>query len=179
MATQTIDATIFASSHPDIVKRTSLSGVIFSGLILLVGVLAFVSTFEMEDRSSTLSMGLMVIGSGMFLIGIFRLFWKSKEVVYLPTGSVAKEQSIFFDLKYMDQLKEMVKSGMFPVDTMLKSESSGNIRMDVILSEDKKFAAVQLFQFVPYTYNPITSVQYFTNGEASAVAAFLSKCMLR
>lgn len=55
MATQTIDATIFASSHPDIVKRTSLSGVIFSGLILLVGVLAFVSTFEMEDRSSTLS----------------------------------------------------------------------------------------------------------------------------
>lgn len=51
-----------------------------------------------------------------------------------------KEQSIFFDLKYMDQLKEMVKSGMFPVDTMLKSESSGNIRMDVILSEDKKFA---------------------------------------
>ena len=40
MATQTIDATIFASSHPDIVKRTSLSGVIFSGLILLVGVLA-------------------------------------------------------------------------------------------------------------------------------------------
>ena len=63
MATQTIDATIFASSHPDIVKRTSLSGVIFSGLILLVGVLAFVSTFEMEDRSSTLSMGLMVIGS--------------------------------------------------------------------------------------------------------------------
>ena len=168
MATQTIDATIFASSHPDIVKRTSLSGVIFSGLILLVGVLAFVSTFEMEDRSSTLSMGLMVIGSGMFLIGIFRLFWKSKEVVYLPTGSVAKEQSIFFDLKYMDQLKEM-----------LKSESSGNIRMDVILSEDKKFAAVQLFQFVPYTYNPITSVQYFTNGEASAVAAFLSKCKLR
>ena len=95
MATQTIDATIFASSHPDIVKRTSLSGVIF------------------------------------------------------------------------------------PVDTMLKSESSGNIRMDVILSEDKKFAAVQLFQFVPYTYNPITSVQYFTNGEASAVAAFLSKCKLR
>ena len=173
MATQTIDATIFASSHPDIVKRTSLSGVIFSGLILLVGVLAFVSTFEMEDRSSTLSMGLMVIGSGMF-----RLFWKSKEVVYLPTGSVAKEQSIFFDLKYMDQLKKMVKSGMFPVDTMLKSESSGNIRMDVILSEDKKFAAVQLFQFVPYTYQPITSVHYFTNEDASAVVAFLSKSNL-
>ena len=107
MTTPAIDATIFASSHPDIAKRTSVSGLIFSGFMLLIGVLAFISTFEMEDRSSTLSMGLMVLGSGLFLIGIFRLFWKSKEVVYLPTGSIAKEQSIFFDLKYMDQLKQL------------------------------------------------------------------------
>lgn len=178
MSTQTIDATIFASSHPDIAKRTSVSGLLFSGLMLVAGVLAFVSTFEMEDRSSTLSMGMMVIGSGLFLIGIFRLFWKSKQVVYVPTGSIAREQSIFFDLKHMDELKSMVKAGTFPADTKMKGEASGNIRMDVILSEDKKFAAVQLFQFVPYTYNPITSVQYFTNGEASAVAVFLSKCKL-
>jgi len=47
--------------------------------------------------------------------------------------------------------------------------------MDVMLSADKKFAAVQLFQFVPYTYQPITPVQYFTNEEASAVVVFLSK----
>ena len=78
----------------------------------------------------------------------------------------------------MDQLKEMVKSGMFPADMMLKSESSGNIRMDVILSEDKKFAAVQLFQFVPYTYQPVTAVHYFTNDAAAAVAAFLTKSQL-
>ena len=178
MTTPAIDATIFASSHPDIAKRTSVSGLIFSGIMLLIGVLAFISTFEMEDRSSTLSMGLMVLGTGLFLIGIFRLFWKSKEVVYLPTGSIAKEQSVFFDLKYMDQLKEIVKLGTFSADTNLKGGTSGNLRMDIILSEDKKFAAVQLFQFVPYTYNPITSVQYFINGEASAVADFLSKCRL-
>ena len=151
MTTPAIDATIFASSHPDIAKRTSVSGLIFSGIMLLIGVLAFISTFEMEDRSSTLSMGLMVLGTGLFLIGIFRLFWKSKEVVYLPTGSIAKEQSVFFDLKYMDQLKEIVKLGTFSADTNLKGGTSGNLRMDIILSEDKKFAAVQLFQFVPYT----------------------------
>ena len=96
--TQTIDATIFASSHPDIAKRTSISGVLFSSFMLLVGILAFASTFELEDRSSTVSMALMVFGTGLFLVGIFRLFWKSKEVVYLPTGSIAKERSVFFDL---------------------------------------------------------------------------------
>ena len=167
MTTQAIDATIFASSHPDIAKRTSVSGLIFSCIMLLAGVIAFVSTFEMEDRSSTISMGLMVLGTA--------LFWKSKEIVYLPTGSVAKEQSIFFDLKHLDELTDMVKSGDFSMQSTAKGGTSGNLRLDVMLSEDKKFAAVQLFQFVPYTYNPVTSVRYFTNGEAASIAAFLSK----
>ena len=177
--TQAIDATIFASSHPDIAKRTSISGLLISCVMLLIGILSFASTFELEDKSSTVSMALMVFGTGLFLLGIFRLFWKSKEVVYVPTGSITKERSVFFDLKHMDKLTDLVNSGSFSADSKIKSEASGNIRMDVILSADNKFAAVQLFQFVPYTYNPITSVQYFTNGEASAVAAFLSKCKLR
>lgn len=173
--TQTIDATIFASTHPDIAKRTSVSGVLISSVMLLIGILAFASIFELDDKSSTASMALMVLGAGLFLMGIFRLFWKSKEVIYLPTKSVAKEHSVFFDLKHVDTLKNFVNSGSFSTDLKIKSEASGNIRMDVILSADKKFAAVQLFQFVPYTYQPITPVQYFTNEEASAVVAFLSK----
>lgn len=173
--TQTIDATIFASTHPDIAKRTSVSGVLISSVMLLIGILAFVSIFELDDKSSTASMALMVLGTGLFLMGIFRLFWKSKEVIYLPTKSVAKEHSVFFDLKHVDTLMDFVNSGSFSTDLKIKSEASGNIRMDVMLSADKKFAAVQLFQFVPYTYQPITPVQYFTNEEASAVVAFLSK----
>ena len=130
MATiQTIDATIFASSHPDIAKRTSVSGVLISSVMLLVGILAFASTFELEDKSSTVSMALMVLGTGLFLMGIFRLFWKSKEVIYLPTKSVAKEHSIFFDLKHMDALRNLVNSGSFSAGSNIKSEASGNIRI--------------------------------------------------
>ena len=43
--TQAIDATIFASSHPDIVKRTSISGLLISCVMLLIGILSFASTF--------------------------------------------------------------------------------------------------------------------------------------
>lgn len=172
MSTQTIDATIFASSHPDIAKRTSVSGLVSSCILLVIGVLAFVSTFELEDKSSTVSMALMVLGTGLSLVGIFRMFWKSKEVVYLPTGSKAKERTMFFDLKYLDKLTDQVNSGAFS-SKEIKSETSGNIRMDVILSDDNKFAAIQLFQFVPYTYQAVTSVRYFTNDDASAVANFL------
>lgn len=173
-ATQTVDATIFASSHPDIAKRTSVSGVLISSVMLLAGMITFASTFALDDNSSTVSMALMVLGTGLFLMGIFHFCWKSKEVVYLPTKSVAKEHSVFFDLKYVDELTNLVNSGSFSADPTIKSKAGGNIRMDVILSVDKKFAAVQLFQFIPYTYQPITSVQYFTDEQASAVAAFLA-----
>lgn len=176
MATQTMDATLFASTHPDIAKRTSVSGLIFSVVMLLVGILVFASLFEMNDKSSTVSMALMVLGTAFVLLGVFRLFWKSKEIVYLPTGSVAKERSLFFDLKYLNKLTDMVEHGQLGNEAEVKSDASGNVRMDVMISQDNKFAAVQIFQFVPYTYTPVTSVRYFTGSEAAAVSAFLSKC---
>lgn len=176
MANQAIDATLFASSHPDIAKRTSVSGLIFSVIMLLVGVLIFASIFEMNDKSSTVSMALMVLGTAFVLLGVFRLFWKSKEVVYLPTGSVAKERSVFFDLKYLGKLTNMLERGQLGSEAEIESNASGNVRMDVIISQDNKFAAVQIFQFVPYTYTPVTSVRYFTGGDAAAVSAFLTKC---
>lgn len=176
MATQTIDATLFASTHPDIVKRTSVSGLIFSVIMLLVGALVFVSIFEMNDRSSAISMGLLVAGVALVLFGIFRLFWRSKEIVYLPTGSVTKESSIFFDLKYLNRLTDMIEHKQLSNETDIKSDVSGNVRMDVMISQDNKFAAVQLFQFVPYTYNPVTSISYFTGNEAAAISALLLKC---
>ena len=103
MATQTIDATLFASSHPDIVKRTSVSGLIFSVAMLLVGVFIFASIFEMSDKSSTLSMALMVLGTAFVLLGVFRLFWKSKEVVYLPTGSCDQGTQCFLRFEIFGQ----------------------------------------------------------------------------
>ena len=177
--TQTIDATIFASTHPDIAKRISVSGVLISSVMLLIGILAFASTFELDDKSSTTSMALMVLGTGLFLMGNFPSFLEIKGGCLFTNKSVAKEHSVFFDLKHMDALKNLVNSGSFSADSKIKSEASGNIRMDVILSADKKFAAVQLFQFVPYTYQPITSVQYFTNEKASAIVAFLSKSKIQ
>ena len=73
-------------------------------------------------------------------------------------------------------LKEMIEKGHLAVEDGVKREGSGNVRMDIILSQDNKFAAVQLFQFVPYTYTPVTSVHYYTGNDAATVSAFLSKC---
>lgn len=175
MAPQSIDATIFASEHPNIVKRTSLSGLILSSLFILIGLAALISSNRFEEQASPLTIVLLLSGTILVILGVLRLVWRGKEVVYTPTGSVTREKSFFFDLKYLDDLKNSVTTGQFTLATDMKSETNGNIRMDIIVSEDKQFAAVQLFQFVPYAYNPVTSVCYYTNGEAAALSSFLIK----
>lgn len=175
MIPQSIDATIFASEHPNIAKRTSISGLILSSLLILIGLAALISSNRLEEHASALTMILMLSGTIFVILGVFRLVWKGKVVIYTPTGSVAKEKSFFFDLKYLDALKSCITTGQFSTDADVKSEPDGNIRMDVILSKDKKFVAVQLFQFVPYAYNPITSVHYYTNGDAIALSSFLTE----
>ncbi len=175
MAIQSIDATIFASSHPDINRRISNSGLLISGVMLVCSILSFVSTFEIQEGTSLGSIVLMFVGTVLFLSAIFRLYWKSRVSVYAPTGSATKEYSFFFDLKYLEKLTGFVQSGLFPGELDIKSDITGNIRMDVILSADHKFAAVQLLQFVPYTYQPMTTVKYLTNNEATSLAVFLAQ----
>lgn len=179
MSTQTIQSSIFASLHADVAKRINLSSVILSVLFCLAGVTLFVLTLSLEDRSSATGLGLMVLGTGLILLAVFRFSWLSTKKVYLPTGSLVKEQVLFFDLKYLDDLKQLIDSGNFTLDLHFKSEVSGNIRLDVMLSEDHEFAAVQLFQFVPYHYQSVTPVRYYVGAEASQLASFLAASRVR
>lgn len=119
MATQTIDATlcVFTSRYCKAYQcfRTYLFSSYAAGRCFI-----FASIFEMSDKSSTLSMALMVLGTAFVLLGVFRLFWKSKEVVYLPTGSVTKERSVFFDLKYLGKLTDMIENEQLNGETEIK-----------------------------------------------------------
>lgn len=176
MTSQALDATtVFASSHPDMVKRTSSTNLIFSSILFLGGAVALFSGYKIADH--TLSLGLGVMGLALLAWSIIRLFIRSKEIVYLPTNSIASKQSIFFDLKHLDDLKRIVTTGNPSADLILKSDSNGNVRMDVLETRDRRFVAIQLLQFVPYMYSPVTSVYYFTGNEAAAVCSFISNCV--
>lgn len=179
MTNQSAQATIFTAIHPDIAKRTNIGSMFISLAMLIVGFTAFFTAFQLDDKSSSLSMLLMVSGTALLLMGIFKVFWKSKEMVYLPTGSSTKELSFYFDTRHAGDVSELLKAGLFPVDSVIKSTHSGNVRLDVLMSQDSKFAAVQLFQFVPYTYDPVTPVYYFIGEQASALSGYLQKSKMK
>lgn len=175
MISQIANTTVFSSEHPNIISRISISKLLFSLSFILIGILMLVFASEITSNSSPYVYGLFIGGVAFLIVGIYRLLCKSKETIYTPTGSLTKERSLFFDLKHRDELKQYVASGNFPSELNIKTEDAGNIRMDVIISQDNKFIAVQLLQFVPYAYNPITSIYYYTNNETGNIVSFLLK----
>lgn len=167
-------ATVLVASNPDITTRVSLSSVLYSTVLLLVGILAFVAVgYSDGDRSSALYLGVMVLGAILILTGVVRLFWKMKEKVYLPTGSAIHSCSLFFAQDQLDELTELLKRGDFKQPSGLKSVPSGNVRLDLELSGDRRFAVAQLFHYVPYNYTSVTDVLYFRDEKAAEVADFV------
>lgn len=134
----------------------------------MIGAGAFATSLKMGDSSSTMSMVLMAGGTILFLWAVFRFFWRGKEWVYAPTGSVAKEGTCFFDVCNLQALTDALEKKGFETRNDVKVKTNGNVRMDYMISQDKKFVAAQLFRFIPYTYEPASSVFYFTGDDASA-----------
>ena len=111
MTNQLMETTMLTSSHPDLGRRISMNSLLLSVAMLLAGFLFLMSILRLDDRSSTLSMALMVTGTVLLLWGTFRFFWKTKEYVYLPTGSVTKKETYFFNFKDMKPLQTFLENG--------------------------------------------------------------------
>ncbi|MCC8187401.1 MAG: hypothetical protein LIP08_07805 [Bacteroides sp.] len=167
------EATLFASRHDHVEKRLYIAGVVFSSLFAILGGVCFFVTTRLPETSSTWGMFLLVLGTAFLLTAVFRFFWKSKCLVYTPTGSMISARSIYFDPSFQERLTEAVSRGQLHPDPVWKSSVSGSLRLDVLMSEDGSFGAIQLFRYVSYTYKPLTAIVYLSEAEAKEAKLFL------
>ena len=70
---QAIEATLFVSPHPDVVKRASVPSLILSSALIVAGLGVFISAFQLNDKASSIGMLLLVVGTAALLMGVFRL----------------------------------------------------------------------------------------------------------
>ena len=167
------EATLYSASYPHLSRHTSVFSILVSSFIALLGIGCLCFSLDMDMVHSTMSMILLTVGTALILLSLYRIFWKSSEVVYLPTGSVVTEGSCYVDVRDLKSLEEAVHERNFSNASSVSFKHSGNVRMDYMLSKDRKFAAVQLFRFVPYTYEPATAIYYYTGDDAASFAHYL------
>lgn len=145
---------LLAASHPHLTRHVCLFSVLVSMVVALAGVAAVYFALQLDKSSDTMSMLLLTVGTTLLLVALYRLFWRSKELVYTPTGSVVKEGSCYLDMGDLPVMSEALAQSKFGADLHVPVRGNGNARMDYIISKDHRFVAVQLQRFIPYTYEP-------------------------
>lgn len=163
------EETLFSSAHIQLDKHISVKSILVSSFIALCGVVGIVLSCMLDNLESTLCMALLAVGIILVLFALYRFFAKSHEMVYKSTGSEVRSGSLYMDTVELQNLKQMMVENTFSNSSRLAFKEGGNGRLDYLASKDGRFVAVQLLQFVPYTYEPITGIFYYTDNDAVAV----------
>ena len=168
--------TLFSAAHPDIKKITNISALILSLLFCAVGLCLLFFSSKVEDSSSASGPVLLVGGIAFLVAGGIRLMIRKRSLIYVPTGSLVKKGSCFFEGKgdndsnknFYKTFQGLVEDKTFDGKAEVLPKKDGGVRMDYMVSQDGNFAAVQLLKYVPYAYEPASSVLHYTGEEASA-----------
>ena len=167
---------LFQVGHPDIVQRMDVRGLVATAFMIFVGIVFLISISTFEDPSSSLSLFLLVAGVSLILVALSRLLCRTRCSVYQPTGSPLVERTYFFPMKHLPVLKALVARGCDGIScSSLHATPGGSVRLDVLQSRDHSFVALQLFEFIPYSYTPLAPPSYFQGSQAADLAALLRK----
>jgi len=164
------ESVLFATLHPNISRHVSVFSIMVSFLIALLGIATIIISIRVETYSSTASTALITVGSVLLLIALYRMFCHNSDMVYIPTGSVVSEITYYLDESDLPFLNEILEEKSFGQSVDLNFMFSGSARMDCLISKDCKFVAVQLLHFVPYTYEAVTPIFYYTGEDATDFA---------
>lgn len=160
------EETLFISSHPNIITKKNPNNILKSILLLLASCGAICSSFLLQENNITLCMVFLIGGSALASYAIYLMTGKNSRKIYSPTGSEVKEKTIFFDRDKKQHLLSCVEKGTFKEVKLEQSNMSGSIRLDIMLSTDKKFAAAQLMEFEPFSFYPASPIYYYKEEQA-------------
>ena len=102
----------------------------------------------------------------------------SKKLVYIPTGATVNVKKYNYNPEAVPHLQRVIESEGKSLAAAVKACRAqklaiGNVELDVCISADKQFVAMQLLQFSDYTYHPISKVAFFEGEQAQFAASIL------
>ena len=130
----------------------SIKDILISSLLIISGcVLVTLPTSE-----SINILGFFLIGTGIILAIFLRSGYKDQL-----TGKRYCKKELYFDRNRLETLSRSISTKLCASD--LKEESQGNgIRLDIYHSRSEGKSYVQLFEYVPYKYEPCSTMYEHT-----------------
>ncbi|MBP5364496.1 MAG: hypothetical protein J6Y82_01040 [Bacteroidales bacterium] len=135
-----------AGDGKELSKQTSIVNLIIANAFIIGGIVLFI----IGAAQTALILG----GLAALAIGIFICIKYSVKTVYNATGCTVRERSRYVRYNQMTDVADFLKSA--GVACNVKLDGSGEIRLDIVATTDGKFIRGMFFQYVPYSYVPIS-----------------------
>ena len=104
----------------------------------------------LPDSDSLNILGFVLLVTGLILILVLKSAYRDEE-----TGAKYRKKERFFETCHRESLTDRISGKTSKVD--LSAEDKGNgLRLDIYHSQQTGKAYVQLYEYVPYKYEPCT-----------------------
>lgn len=103
-------------------------------------------------------------------------FGLKKTGIYTPTMSPIEVRIYDFNQDLGKRIEKMLNSPEDKLEETIKeigkinSVTIGNVQLEVCLSQDHQFAALQLFRYAELMYHPVTDVKFYEGGKAALIS---------
>lgn len=142
-----------------------------AGMALLGAGMVVGATVGMSDTSSGWYLSMVCLGTGLLIGFGAKLLLSAGELVHADSGSPVKPYSLFFKAEELERLKVAIEQGNSDVFVRMAGDPGSGLRMDALLAQNDKFAACQLFRYVPYHYEEASEVYPIQDAKCHAFCA--------
>ena len=164
------------NERSDVKFMKDLQATTRSAIMTFLGALLFMITVFFHIETREVIMTLVISGGCLFFLGMSGLMSRPMKLVFLPTGSRIKYHSIFFSQKDLDNILTIIDDGSFFEHELTdRVKEEGNVQIGILLSKDKRFAAILVGLYEYESYKPLRSVACFCDEHANAISDFLKK----
>ena len=149
-------------TNKEVVKQTRISGV--ATIVLIISVACAIGGMSFEDPNSSMPTFLFTASALLFLSGVIKLLVDRSCYMFKPTKSKLKTMTMYFDVHESDNLQDCME---------MKRLKDTGVKVEAMIADDQKFAAVQISEYIPYSYEAVTPVMCYYGEEARLLASYL------
>lgn len=99
-----------------------------------------------------------------------------KTLVYSPTSEKISLETYEYTPDKSSKIEQILKADNSTLQQVvektgeIEKAATSNLRLELAFSEKQSFAAVQLFRFVDFQYQPVTEIRYYEGDSAKLIA---------
>ncbi|MEG0795843.1 MAG: hypothetical protein RR397_04945 [Odoribacter sp.] len=159
-------------TNKEVVKQFHLSGM---GMILFVaGILMALGAMLFDDPNSSMSTFLYTTSGCLLIAGLIKLLVSRSCYFFRPTKSRIKELTLYFDVHESINLQTCMEMKRFDELSKLKRVKDAGVKIEAMLAGDQKFAAIQISEYIPYSYEAVTPVLCYYGEDARNLVNYIN-----